>query len=101
MRTILISIFDYEYEYEYEYMFSLPMARPGHVFGLVGMNGIGKTTALKVLSGKLKPNLGKFAVDRTVIRYNLCLALIAPCPLPSVLCLSTPRSTPLGDAEPT
>ena len=38
----------------------LPMPRPGQVLGLVGVNGIGKSTALKVLSGKLKPNLGKF-----------------------------------------
>jgi translation initiation factor RLI1 len=30
------------------------------VLGLVGTNGIGKSTALKILSGKLKPNLGKF-----------------------------------------
>lgn len=38
----------------------LPMPRPGQVLGLVGTNGIGKSTALKVLAGKLKPNLGKF-----------------------------------------
>ncbi|XP_953484.1 RNAse L inhibitor protein, putative [Theileria annulata] len=38
----------------------LPVPRPGQVLGLVGTNGIGKSTALKVLSGKLKPNLGKF-----------------------------------------
>jgi len=38
----------------------LPTPRPGQVLGLVGTNGIGKSTALKVLSGKLKPNLGKF-----------------------------------------
>lgn len=38
----------------------LPMPRPGQVLGLVGTNGIGKSTALKVLSGKLKPNLGRF-----------------------------------------
>ncbi len=38
----------------------LPMPRPGQVLGLVGINGIGKSTALKVLSGKLKPNLGRF-----------------------------------------
>jgi ATP-binding cassette subfamily E protein 1 len=30
------------------------------VLGLVGTNGIGKSTALKILSGKLQPNLGKF-----------------------------------------
>ena len=38
----------------------LPMPRPGQVLGLVGTNGIGKSTALKVLAGKLKPNLGQF-----------------------------------------
>ncbi|CAB4394599.1 unnamed protein product [Rhizophagus irregularis] len=38
----------------------LPVPRPGQVLGLVGTNGIGKSTALKILAGKLKPNLGKF-----------------------------------------
>jgi len=38
----------------------LPMPRPGQVLGLVGINGIGKSTALKILAGKQKPNLGKF-----------------------------------------
>merc|ERR1719201_3018915 len=37
----------------------LPTPRPGSVLGLLGTNGIGKSTALNVLSGKLKPNLGK------------------------------------------
>ena len=39
----------------------MPMPRPGQVLGLVGTNGIGKSTALKILAGKLKPNLGEFA----------------------------------------
>ncbi|CAG7831653.1 unnamed protein product [Allacma fusca] len=38
----------------------LPTPRPGEVLGLVGTNGIGKSTALKILAGKLKPNLGRF-----------------------------------------
>ncbi|OQV16237.1 ATP-binding cassette sub-family E member 1 [Hypsibius exemplaris] len=38
----------------------LPMPRSGEVLGLVGTNGIGKSTALKILSGKMKPNLGRF-----------------------------------------
>lgn len=39
----------------------LPTPRPGQVLGLVGSNGTGKSTALKILAGKLKPNLGKFS----------------------------------------
>lgn len=39
----------------------LPVPRPGQVLGLVGTNGIGKSTALKILAGKLKPNLGQFS----------------------------------------
>ncbi|KAF8668019.1 hypothetical protein HU200_052474 [Digitaria exilis] len=38
----------------------LPVPRPGQVLGLIGTNGIGKSTALSILAGKLKPNLGKF-----------------------------------------
>lgn len=38
----------------------LPIPRPGQVLGLVGTNGIGKSTALKILAGREKPNLGKF-----------------------------------------
>ncbi|KAE8226617.1 hypothetical protein CF326_g7677, partial [Tilletia indica] len=38
----------------------LPTPRAGQVLGLVGTNGIGKSTALKILAGKQKPNLGRF-----------------------------------------
>merc|ERR1712002_1423502 len=38
----------------------LPTPRPGEVLGLGGTNGIGKSTALKILAGKQKPNLGRF-----------------------------------------
>jgi ATP-binding cassette subfamily E protein 1 len=38
----------------------LPSPRAGQVLGLVGTNGIGKSTALKILAGKQKPNLGRF-----------------------------------------
>ncbi|XBW36191.1 hypothetical protein QEN19_001771 [Hanseniaspora menglaensis] len=38
----------------------LPTPRPGQVLGLVGTNGIGKSTALKILAGKQMPNLGKY-----------------------------------------
>ena len=38
----------------------LPQPRAGEVLGLVGTNGIGKSTALRILSGNLKPNLGRY-----------------------------------------
>jgi ATP-binding cassette subfamily E protein 1 len=38
----------------------LPTPRPGEVLGLVGTNGIGKSTALKILAGNLQPNLGNY-----------------------------------------
>ena len=41
-------------------LFRLPMPSPGTVLGLLGQNGIGKSTTLKVFSGDIKPNLGKF-----------------------------------------
>jgi ATP-binding cassette subfamily E protein 1 len=41
-------------------LFRLPTPSPGIVLGLLGQNGIGKTTTLKVLSGEFKPNLGDF-----------------------------------------
>jgi ATP-binding cassette subfamily E protein 1 len=41
-------------------LFRLPTPSPGTVMGLLGQNGIGKTTTLKILSGEYKPNLGQF-----------------------------------------
>ena len=41
-------------------LFRLPLPSPGTVLGLLGQNGIGKTTTLKVFSGEIKPNLGKY-----------------------------------------
>ena len=43
----------------------LPTPRPGQVLGLVGTNGIGKSTALNILAGKVKPNLGRYEVRRS------------------------------------
>lgn len=41
-------------------LYRLPTPSPGLVLGLLGQNGIGKTTALKLLSGELKINLGNY-----------------------------------------
>ncbi|XHH08693.1 MAG: ribosome biogenesis/translation initiation ATPase RLI [Candidatus Bathyarchaeia archaeon] len=41
-------------------LFRLPMPSAGTVLGLLGQNGIGKSTTLKVFSGDIKPNLGRY-----------------------------------------
>ena len=41
-------------------LFRLPTPSSGVVLGILGKNGIGKTTALHILSGEIKPNLGKY-----------------------------------------
>lgn len=38
----------------------LPIPRIGKILGLVGKNGIGKSTVLKILSGNLIPNFGDY-----------------------------------------
>ncbi|OUJ18608.1 Translation initiation factor RLI1 containing Fe-S and AAA+ ATPase domain [Methanonatronarchaeum thermophilum] len=44
-------------------LYRLPFVSEGDVTGILGPNGIGKTTALKILSGDMLPNLGGEASD--------------------------------------
>ncbi len=41
-------------------LYNLPMLKMGKVLGIIGRNGSGKTTSIKILSGLLKPNLGRY-----------------------------------------
>ena len=41
-------------------LYRLPVPHLGIITGLIGKNGIGKSTALKILSGEIKPNLGDY-----------------------------------------
>jgi len=41
-------------------LYRLPIPKKGVITGILGPNGIGKTTAIKILSGTEIPNLGKF-----------------------------------------
>ena len=40
-------------------LYGLPVPTVGKVTGILGPNGIGKSTAINILSGTLKPNLGR------------------------------------------
>jgi ATP-binding cassette subfamily E protein 1 len=41
-------------------LYGLPAPQEGQVTGILGPNGIGKTTAVKILAGELTPNLGRY-----------------------------------------
>lgn len=43
--------------------YRLPAPKKGAVVGLVGRNGMGKSTIVNILSGSMKPNLGKYDQD--------------------------------------
>jgi len=53
-------------------LFSLPTPLFGQVTGILGRNGIGKSTALKIMANLLKPNLGKWDQEvefKEIINY--------------------------------
>lgn len=43
-------------------LYRIPTLKKGQVMGLLGRNGIGKSTVVSILSGNLKPNLGNYSV---------------------------------------
>lgn len=51
-------------------LYGLPIPVEGKVTGILGQNGIGKSTAVSILSGILRPNLGKNATwDDVLARF--------------------------------
>jgi ATP-binding cassette subfamily E protein 1 len=44
-------------------LFRLPFPTLNETVGLIGSNGVGKTTALRILSGEIKPNLGNLETE--------------------------------------
>ena len=42
-------------------LYKLPTPTKGEVVGLIGRNGMGKSTVVNILSGNLKPNLGNYS----------------------------------------
>ena len=49
---------------------------PGNCYGLIGVNGAGKSTFLKILSGQLEPSKG----DVTISPGESCLLYTSPSP---------------------
>ncbi|TFF84725.1 ribosome biogenesis/translation initiation ATPase RLI [Candidatus Heimdallarchaeota archaeon] len=49
-------------------LYGLPFLAPGKVVGLIGANGIGKTTVLEVIAGNIIPNGGKY--DKSDIDWD-------------------------------
>ena len=41
-------------------LYKIPTPKKGQVMGLLGRNGMGKSTIISILSGNLKPNLGNY-----------------------------------------
>lgn len=41
-------------------LFRLPLIKENTVVGIIGRNGIGKSTAFDILAGRIKPNLGSY-----------------------------------------
>ncbi|HTX60899.1 MAG TPA: ribosome biogenesis/translation initiation ATPase RLI, partial [Methanobacterium sp.] len=53
-------------------LFGLPSIRSESVVGMLGPNGIGKSTIIRILSGELKPNLGNYQEESSwedIINY--------------------------------
>jgi ATP-binding cassette subfamily E protein 1 len=44
-------------------LYGLPVPEPGSVTGILGPNGIGKTTAVQALAGEMIPNLGQWSEE--------------------------------------
>jgi ATP-binding cassette, sub-family E, member 1 len=55
-------------------LFKVPSTQKGYISGIIGKNGVGKTTAINIISGNLIPNLGDYKnvgdIDKVVDFYK-------------------------------
>lgn len=51
-------------------LFRLPFPSKNEIVGILGPNGMGKTTALRILAGEVEPNLGEFDSDTPLSKVS-------------------------------
>lgn len=55
-------------------LFSLPIIKPNTIVGIIGRNGIGKSTSLQILTGAIIPNLGNYekeiSIEEIIKKYS-------------------------------
>jgi ATPase subunit of ABC transporter with duplicated ATPase domains len=51
---------------------------PGEHAALIGVNGVGKSTILRILSGELEPDEGSFSLGGTVVRMTQDVGMASP-----------------------
>jgi len=56
----------HQYGYNDFRLFNLPVPIFGKVLGIIGKNGIGKSTAIKILAGALKANLSDYKKEKNI-----------------------------------
>ena len=51
---------------------------PGEHAALIGVNGVGKSTILRILSGEIEPDAGSFSIGGTVLRMTQDVGMASP-----------------------
>lgn len=46
-------------------LYKMPVMKPNHILGLIGANGIGKSTVMQILTNKIQPNFEDFKTKLT------------------------------------
>ena len=58
----------------------------GQIFGLVGSNGAGKSTFLRMLSGVMKPDQGQVFIDEQPVYENILIKKYVFCRIQHIFC---------------